>query len=88
MTGADWIGAIGVTILLLAFVLNTQGRLSAESRTYHAMNAVGAAMSCTASVLIEYLPFIILEGMWGSVALLSVLRSLRSPDGKAPALAH
>jgi hypothetical protein len=85
MTGADWIGACGVTILLFAFVLNTQGKLSSESRTYHAMNAVGAAMSCTASVMIEYLPFVILEGMWGSVALVSVLRSLRT--GTAPALA-
>ena len=58
------VGSIGVATLLLAFVLNLNGCLAARSRAYHTLNATGAALAATASAMIGFVPFIVLEGAW------------------------
>lgn len=70
----DLVGAIGVTLLLLAFALNSRGLLGSDSRAYHAMNVVGASLSCLASWWLDYLPFVVLEGAWAAVALAALVR--------------
>jgi len=70
------IGSLGVTLLLLAFLLNLFGLLSQNSLSYILMNIVGAGVSCYASYLIDYLPFVILEGAWMGIALLGLLRRI------------
>ena len=77
-TLADFVGSTGVAILLVAFFLNLFGRLSRSSRTYAAMNAVGAGLACWASWLIGFLPFVILEGTWSAFAVVALLRPRRS----------
>ena len=62
MTTTDWVGFIGVTILLIAFFLNLNDTLKKEGLTYLFLNFIGAGIACFASVLLNYLPFIILEG--------------------------
>ena len=62
MTMTDWTGAIGVTLLLVAFFLNLTGRIGKESFAYLFLNVIGAGIACLASVMLRYLPFIILEG--------------------------
>ena len=76
MTTIDWIGFIGVTILLVAFFLNLRDLIAKESLLYLLLNLTGAAIACLASVLLNYLPFIILEGSWSLVSLygLSIMR--------------
>lgn len=64
MTITDWIGSIGVTILLLAFFLNLRNFLPKDSLAYLIMNFIGAGLACFASVLLNYWPFIILEAAW------------------------
>lgn len=71
---ADIIGSIGVFILLLAFVLNLLDKLSRGSLVYILMNIVGTGLACYASYLINYLPFIILEGVWTVVSLIALVR--------------
>lgn len=78
MNASDWIGFIGVTILLVAFLLNLLNKISAKSVTYISMNIVGAGLACLASVLIAYVPFIILEGAWTAVSLVSLFQNLRA----------
>ncbi len=68
MTITDWIGFIGVTILLLAFFLNLRNVLSKDSLAYLSLNLIGAGIACYASVLLNYWPFIILEGAWTLVS--------------------
>lgn len=65
----DWIGSIGVFMILLAFFLNVNGKLDRSDIWYILLNLVGAVMACLASLMIEYVPFIILEGTWGLVSL-------------------
>ena len=74
MTTTDWVGSIGVTILLLAFFLNLTSRLSKDSLSYILMNVIGAGMACIASVLLKYIPFIILEAAWTLVSLISLVK--------------
>lgn len=75
MSFAEWIGSTGVALLLGAFFLNLIGRLSRTSRVYHTLNVVGAGLSCYASYLIGFVPFVVLEGTWSAVALIALVRA-------------
>lgn len=78
MTLIDWIGSFGVFLILMAYFLNVTGRLKTSSRIFILMNLIGAALACLASVLLDYLPFVILEGTWAAVSLFALSRSFRS----------
>ena len=60
----DWIGASGVFLILLAFFLNLIERLDSKVLTYLLLNLFGALLACTAAVMLNYWPFIILEAAW------------------------
>jgi hypothetical protein len=77
MNWGQAIGSIGVAILLIAFALNLSGIVAARVPTYLALNFVGGAMACTASVLIGFLPFVVLEGVWTLVAGASLIGAVR-----------
>ena len=75
--------SVGVSLLLLGFALNLIGRLERQSLAYHALNVVGAGLSCFAAVLISFWPFVILEGCWlivAGVAMANRLRTREIPD--------
>lgn len=74
MTAADWLGSLGVALLLAAYFLNLVGRLDRERRAYHVVNALGAGLACWASWQIGFLPFVVLEGAWLLVALAALAR--------------
>jgi hypothetical protein len=69
MKPSDWIGFIGVAILLLAFFMNLANKLHKDSLAYILLNIIGAGIACLASTLIYYLPFVILEGCWTLVSI-------------------
>lgn len=73
----DWIGFTGVTILLVAFFLNLRDIIGKDSLTYILLNVIGAGIACLASVLINYLPFVILEGCWTIVSIFSLVQYFR-----------
>jgi hypothetical protein len=74
MTTSEWVGALGVALLLLAFGLNLFGWLSRASRHYQGLNVLGAGLACYASWRIDFFPFVVLEGTWALVALAALLR--------------
>jgi hypothetical protein len=74
---SDWIGSVGVAILLLAFLLNLLNKISKDGLAYIYMNIVGSGLACTASWMIHYLPFVVLEGVWMLVSILALARSFR-----------
>jgi hypothetical protein len=74
----DWIGFTGVTILLLAFFLNLRGKLSQNDLPYIIMNIIGAGLAGLASVLINYIPFVILEGAWTLVSIAALVKYFRT----------
>ena len=78
MTITDWTGTIGVTMLLVAFFLNLNNTIRKESYLYLLLNVAGAGIACLASVMLSYWPFIILEGCWTLVSLVSLLKFIGS----------
>ena len=77
MSVGDLVGSIGVAILLVAFGLNTTGQLESRSQVYLSLNFLGAALACVASILIRFVPFVILEGAWSVVAAGTLVQSYR-----------
>jgi len=74
MSFSEITGSLGVSILLLAFLLNMLKIIKTDSLSYLLLNFIGAGIACFASWLIPYFPFVILEGVWAMVSLVSLLR--------------
>lgn len=74
----DIIGSIGVGIILIAYFLNIFSFIPKEGKFYFILNIIGASIACYASTLINYVPFIILEGTWGIVSLLGLVQSIKN----------
>jgi hypothetical protein len=77
MNATDSIGFIGVTILLIAYFLNLTDKIGKDSIVYLQMNFFGAGLACLASVLMNYWPFIILEGSWTIVSTFGILKHIK-----------
>jgi len=71
------IGSIGVFLLLVSFFLSLFKILQQDTKIYTTMNIIGAGMSCYASILIGFMPFVVLEGVWAVVALVELIGLLR-----------
>ncbi len=61
-------------MLLCTFFLNIFDFLTRESRVYLVLNLCGAGIACYASYLIDFWPFVVLEGAWFSVGMTALLR--------------
>ena len=77
MHTTDWLGFLGVFLILMAYILNELGITSHLSLRYILLNLVGASIACFASILIDYVPFIILEGVWALVSFRSLVNYLQ-----------
>lgn len=76
---SDLIGFTGVAMLLVAFLMNLLHKMERNSLVYILLNMVGAGMACLASWMINYIPFVILEGTWTVVSLFALIGYLRAP---------
>lgn len=74
---SDIIGMTGVIMMLAAYVLNLAKIRSQDSLFYILMNMIGGALSTTAAVMIVYVPFILLEGVWTAASLVAFINYLR-----------
>lgn len=77
MSLSDIVGFTGVAILLLAYLLNLLKIATNRKWVYLLLNFIGAGLACLASVMIDYMPFVILEGTWSVVSLVALLSSLK-----------
>ena len=83
MSVSEAIGSAGVALLLAAFFANLYGFLDRHGRAYQSLNLVGAALACSASFLIGFFPFVILEGAWALVAAVALVRGVHARPGLA-----
>jgi len=74
MSLSDILGSIGVSLLLVAFLLNLRGIMSPDSKWYIILNIIGAALCGYSSFLIKFYPFVILEGVWVIAAFSSLIK--------------
>lgn len=76
----DIIGTIGVGLILIAYFLNIFSFIRKDGIFYFLMNILGASLACYASLLINYKPFIILEGTWAIVSMFGFLKVFRKKE--------
>ncbi len=76
MTSLDLLGTVGVSLLLLAYLLLTVNRLRPDGLAYPALNTVGAGLAALTAYLQPYWPFVALEGTWTVVSALALVRAL------------
>lgn len=74
MKESDILASVGVIVLLVAFLLNLYKKLPAQSKTYSAMNFIGAGICAYSSWMIRFYPFIVLESVWALFALVSLFK--------------
>lgn len=70
----DVIGSIGVGLILIAYFLNSFGFIPKDGKLFFILNIAGSALACYASLLIDYYPFIVLEGAWCIVSAIGLLK--------------
>ncbi len=73
----DIIGSVGVAIILLAYFLGTEKLMQTDSKIYFVLNIIGARLATTASLLIGYWPFVILEATWTLVSLYGLMKAMK-----------
>lgn len=74
MSVANWVASIGVGILLVAFFLNIFGYVNNKSNLYALLNAIGGLISCYASWMVDFYPFVVLNIIWSFTAILSLFK--------------
>ena len=57
-----------------------EDELEKDGKLYFLMNIFGASLACYASLLVNYKPFIILEGTWAIVSIFGFFRIKRLKD--------
>ena len=77
MNFTDWLGFVGVALILLAYILNVTNKVTNTSYIFIILNLIGASVACAASILLEYLPFVLLEGIWALISLISLFKKLK-----------
>jgi uncharacterized membrane protein len=75
MSYNDIIGTIGVGLILLAYFCTTFGWINNKSKLFFLLNIIGAGLACYASWLINYRPFVILEGTWLLVSVIGLFKT-------------
>lgn len=77
MTYNDLIGTLGVALVLIAYFLNTERIIPVNGKLFYVINIIGAALACYASFLINYWPFVILEGAWTLISIYGLMRTMK-----------
>lgn len=76
-TTGEILGSLGVTILLVAFLMNLLKKWSQDSLPYILLNIIGAGFACASSIVIHFFPFIILEGTWMLVSVFALVKYIK-----------
>jgi hypothetical protein len=77
MSYNDWVGTLGVGLVLLAYFLNTMKWTAENGKLFYLLNVIGGALSCYAAWLINFAPFIVLEAIWTVVSVYGLLKLMK-----------
>ena len=70
------IGITGASLILLAFFLNQTGKWSVGNVKYDFLNGVGSLLMVIYAVLLDSIPFLILNAVWALVSFKDVFKYL------------
>lgn len=78
MSYNDIVGTAGVGLILIAYFLQMEKILPKDGKFFYLLNIIGAALACYASLLINYWPFVILEGTWVLVSIIGYNKAFKA----------
>ncbi len=71
------LGITGAGIVLFGFVLNQFGILSTKSRIYDLLNVVGPGILVVYAILLDSVPFLILNVVWAVASAYSFSKTFK-----------
>lgn len=80
MSTTDTIGTIGVSLILIAYFLNIFSLIKKDGVLFYVLNILGGVISSFSSYLIQFWPFVILEGVWAIISVIGLLKSIKKPQ--------
>jgi hypothetical protein len=79
----DFLGTVGVALMVVAYLLLQLDRLDSKTLTYSLLNAIGAGL-VVISLLFKFNPAaFIIEVFWILISLFGIFRALRTPKLKS-----
>ena len=75
------VSILGAALILLAYAAHQAGAMGRDSAWYHLLNLSGALVLCVVAVDAFQIGFIVLEGAWGLISLVALVRTWRRPAG-------
>jgi len=76
------ISLLGAFLVLIPFALSQLGRLTTDSRVYHALNLSGATILMVIAILERQYGFILLEGVWMIMSMVGLRRVMSAAQGR------
>jgi len=77
---SEGLAYLGMCSILLAFVLETRGRLHSKASPYLMLMAVGSGLLAVRAYLIAEWAFLILETVWCGAALAALVVNRKGPS--------
>jgi hypothetical protein len=84
-TASSWMAYVGMTSILVAFLLETRGVLSSRGGTYLWLMAAGSGLLALRAGYSREWAFLVLEVVWCAAAVWALAETWR---GRAPAAAE
>ena len=75
----DFLGNIGVVLIIIDYLLLQLNRISSNSLSYSLLNAVGASLIIISLIFNFNLSAFIMEATWVLISLFGLYRYFRSP---------
>ena len=76
----EWYAALGIVLLVAAFLLNASKRIKRFTYTYNLLNLLGAGLLTAYALQINAVVFAALEGIWTFFAAYFLLRRVFSRE--------
>ena len=73
-TWSDFVGNIGVILIIVAFYLNVAEKIKSTDRSYNILNLIGSILLLTSLIYKPNLSNIIIEIIWGGISLMGLYK--------------
>ena len=73
-TWSDFVGNIGVILIIAAFYLNVAEKIKSTDRSYNFLNLIGSILLLTSLIYKPNLSNIIIEIIWGGISLIGLYK--------------
>jgi len=71
---SDFVGNIGVILIIVAFYLNVAEKIKSTDRSYNLLNLIGSILLLTSLIYRPNLSNIIIEIIWGGISLMGLYK--------------